>query len=76
MAYLVIFIIVWLILVSFKKKYFTNKYIESHKSMKKEVDDYENYKKFCELNNEIPLHKKEFLNVLDKKDNNYKELMK
>jgi len=76
MVYLVIFIIFWLILVSFKKKYFTNKYIESHKSMKKEVDDYENYKKFCELNNEIPLHKRDFINEVDKNKKSFEELMK
>ena len=44
--------------------------------MKKEVDDYENYKKFCELNNEIPLHKRDFINEVDKNKKSFEELMK
>ena len=65
MVYLLGFIILWVLLVSFKKKYFENKYIERHKLMKKQIKDYENYLNFCEKENEIPLGRIDFeVNVL------------
>ncbi len=77
MAYLVVFIILWLLLVSFKKKCFENKYIEQHKLMKKQIKDYENYLIFCERENEIPLSRIDFeANVLHSKEKKYKELIK
>lgn len=77
MAYLLIFLILWWLFISFKKKYFENKYIEQHKLMKKKINDYNNYLNFCEMKNEIPLSMSDFeTNILHSKEKKYKELIK
>jgi len=76
MAYLVIFIIVWLILVSFKKTYFFNKFISEHKKQKKEALEYKCYLRYCEMNGEIPLHFWDFKNEVYKNKKSFEELMK
>ena len=77
MLYLVGFLIVWIILISFKKNFFENNYVERHKKMQKEIKDYENYLKFCENKNEIPLSRVDFeVNILHSKEKKYKNLIK
>lgn len=73
---IVIFYFILAVNYSNRKKRRMNNYIELHKQKQKNDNDYEAYEKWCFKVGEIPMAKKTFLADVEKKENQYKKLIK
>jgi hypothetical protein len=76
MVYLLTFIVFYIIIYKIKVKFFSNKFIKKHKELLNEIKQYEEYLEYCKKTNSIPLHFREFKNILHIRNGKLEELLK